>query len=414
MKKTALLILSLFLQMPLWAQIYEEDETLYSEEDTTVVADSVPADLSWPMNVQARLDRLMKSTLLETTQLGLMVWDLTDDLPIYQHNHQQLMRPASTMKLVTAITALQQLQGNYKLYTSLYMKGRHEGRTFTGNIYVKGGMDPAFDISDLRDFVYQLQHGVGVDTLRGCIVADVSMKDTLKWGEGWCWDDKNPILSPLLIGKKANFVERFANELARNGVVLDNVMQSTGYVPSDAYNVATCERSIDEVLLRMLKESDNLYAEALYYQLAASYGSQPARAIHARTLEKQLVNHLGLYADDYRFADGSGLSLYNYVSPELEVALLRHAWLEPAIYAHLLPALPIAGEDGTLKKRMLKTPAQGNVRAKTGTLTGIISLAGYCTAANGHQLCFCIINQGALHATEARRFQDRVCVALCQ
>jgi D-alanyl-D-alanine carboxypeptidase/D-alanyl-D-alanine-endopeptidase (penicillin-binding protein 4) len=63
---------------------------------------------------------------------------------------------------------------------------------------------------------------------------------------------------------------------------------------------------------------------------------------------------------------------------------------------------------------MTKGPAKGNVRAKTGTLTGISSLAGYCTAANGHELAFCIINQGVLRNAQGRTFQDKVCTALCQ
>ena len=413
MKKYVLFLLFALLQLPLFAQLDESEDSTLLEADT-VVCDTLSLDLPWPLNVQERLARLLNAPLLQTSQLGLMVWDLTADSVLFVHNHRQTMRPASTMKLFTAVAALQHLGGSYQLSTSLYIKGQHQGRTLNGNVYVKGGMDPAFDISDLREFAYQLQH-LGIDTLRGSIVADVSMKDTLKWGEGWCWDDDNPTLSPLLVGKKANFTERLLNELSRSGVVVSGVSLAHGYVPSDAYLVATCEHSLDQVLLRMMKESDNLYAEAVYYQLAASYGSRPARAIHARTLEKQLVTHqLGLHSDDYRFADGSGLSLYNYVSPELEVMLLRHAWLEPAIYAHLLPSLPIAGIDGTLKKRMKKTIAEGNVRAKTGTLTGISSLAGYCTAANGHQLCFCIINQGVMRGRDGRAFQDRVCVALCQ
>ena len=60
-----------------------------------------------------------------------------------------------------------------------------------------------------------------------------------------------------------------------------------------------------------------------------------------------------------RIADGSGLSLYNYVSAELEVQLLRYAYNQPNIYNTLLPTLPIAGVDGTLKKRMRNTPAEG-------------------------------------------------------
>ena len=412
MKKIAFLLLSFLSYMPLWAQT-EDALPVDSLENDTLMADTTGTDLPWPQNVQARLARLLDEPLLQTSQLGLMVWDLTADSLLFGHNHRQTMRPASTMKLVTAISALHHLGRNYRFRTSLYEKGRHEGRTFTGELYLLGGMDPAFDANNLRDFVYSFQHQ-GIDTLRGRIVADVSMKDTLKWGEGWCWDDDNYTLSPLLVNKKANFLERLVRELAQGGVVCDGVQLATGYVPSDAYLLATCEHSLDEVLLQMMKESDNLYAESMFFNLAAAYGSRPARAIYARTLIKQLVNHIGLRSDDYKFADGSGLSLYDYVSPELLVQLLRYAWRMPVIYEHLLPTLPIAGEDGTLRKRMKKTEAEGNVRAKTGTVTGISSLAGYCTAANGHLLCFSIINQGVLRGRDARRFQDNVCVALCQ
>jgi D-alanyl-D-alanine carboxypeptidase/D-alanyl-D-alanine-endopeptidase (penicillin-binding protein 4) len=128
---------------------------------------------------------------------------------------------------------------------------------------------------------------------------------------------------------------------------------------------------------------------------------------------KKLINRLGLDANKYRIADGSGLSLYNYVTVELLVTLLRHAWRTPSVSKALMPALPVAGVDGTLKSRMQKTLAQGNVRAKTGTLTGISSLAGYCTAPNGHELAFAIINQGILDKTSGKAFQDRVCQVLC-
>jgi D-alanyl-D-alanine carboxypeptidase/D-alanyl-D-alanine-endopeptidase (penicillin-binding protein 4) len=84
------------------------------------------------------------------------------------------------------------------------------------------------------------------------------------------------------------------------------------------------------------------------------------------------------------------------------------------LYDRLLPTLPLAGVDGTLKNRMKGTPAEGNVKAKTGTLTGVIALAGYLTAANGHRLCFAIMNQGVLKIAEGRNFQDQVCEVLAQ
>ena len=112
-------------------------------------------------------------------------------------------------------------------------------------------------------------------------------------------------------------------------------------------------------------------------------------------------------------ADGSGLSLYNYVSPELEVAFLRYAYRNNEIFIHLLPSLPIAGVDGTLENRMKTGFAHENVKAKTGTVTGVSALAGYCTAANGHYLCFSIINMGIRKAATGRGFQNRVCEAMC-
>ena len=123
---------------------------------------------------------------------------------------------------------------------------------------------------------------------------------------------------------------------------------------------------------------------------------------------------LGLDPINYTIADGSGLSLYNYVSAEMIVALLRHAYQNREIYDHLYPSLPIAGVDGTLEKRMTKGKAFGNVHAKTGTVSGVSTLAGYCQASNGHTLCFAILNQGLIKASDGREYQDRVCEALCR
>lgn len=128
---------------------------------------------------------------------------------------------------------------------------------------------------------------------------------------------------------------------------------------------------------------------------------------------ESLLTKMGLAGRPHRFADGSGLSLYNYVSAEIEVAFLRYAYNNTDIYANLLPTMPIASVDGTLEKRMQKTVAAGNVRAKTGTLTGISSLAGYCTASNGHDLCFAIINQGVMSGNVAKTFQNNVCALMC-
>lgn len=405
----------LFLALTANAQIrFDEGDDDALAADTLLI-DSVSPEqqsLPWPKSVVAGIDNLLKSDMFETSQVGMMVYDLDADSVIYCHNERQLMRPASTMKLLTAITAIDKLGGSYQFKTDLCYTGEVTDGTLSGNIYCVGGFDPRFNIDDMRAFVESIRK-MGVDTIRGTIYADKSMKDEAQYGEGWCWDDDNPILSPLLVGRKDVFIDRFVQELREAGIVVD-AFTGQGRKPDDAFCICRRFHTIDQVLMRMLKESDNLYAESMFYQIGAASGSQPATAHSARSVMNRLIEKVGLDPKRYNIADGSGLSLYNYVTAELEVRLLRYAFKNNNIYLHLHPSLPQAGTDGTLRKRMTSPFTQGNVYAKTGTLSGISSLAGYCTAANGHRLAFAIINQGLLHGRNGRSFQDRVCTILCQ
>lgn len=403
--------------LPLQAQT-DEDE--YVIDNDTTDNDSVWADslvmtndtLPWPENVRAEINALLRNDMFQTSQVGMMIWDLDADSAIFRHNERQLMRPASTMKVITAITALDRLGGSYQFKTELCYTGQVDSCTLKGDVYCVGGFDPRFNSDDMRAFVEALRK-MGLDTIRGNIYSDKSMKDANLLGEGWCWDDDNPVLSPLLVSRKDQFMERFYTELRKAGIYLAGAIGEKRK-PEDANCIVRRFHTIDQILMRMLKESDNLYAESMFYQIAASTGNHPATAKSARAVIRQLVGKLGLEGSRYQFADGSGLSLYNYVSAELEIRMLRYAYENDNIYNHLLPALPIAGQDGTLKRRMTSAFTRGNVRAKTGTVTGVSSLCGYLTASNGHRLCFSIINQGVMHTKNGRQFQDRVCQVLCR
>lgn len=393
----------------LWAAVAASAQE--TEEPDTFQVDTIDVALPWPQNIRYRLDSLLRHPMFETSTVGLEVYDLTADSILYKVNEHQMLRPASTMKLLTAITAIDKLGGSYQFRTQLYYTGKVENHTLTGDLYCVGGFDPRFNIDDMNAFVESIRC-MGVDTIRGSIVADRSMKDADLLGEGWCWDDDNPPLSPLTIGRNTQFVDRFIRQLVDDGVVLD-VRISDGTLPDSAFHLCSRFHSIDQILLRMMKQSDNFYAEAMFYQLAAHQGHRPARAKDAAAIVKRLISKVGLGHRPYRIADGSGLSLYNYLSADLEVRLLRYAYRNSTVYLHLLPSLPVAGSDGTLRNRMRGSFAADNVKAKTGTLEGVSALAGYCTAANDHRLCFSIINQGVMHTSNARRFQDRVCNALC-
>lgn len=365
-------------------------------------------------SLRIKLDSLLRDPLFETTQVGMMVYDLDADTVVYQHQARQLMRPASTMKLVTAITALDRLGGGYEYQTRFFYTGTIVDSTLTGNLYCVGGFDPSLTQDDVAVIAESIRQA-GICRICGTIIADKQMKEVLDYGEGWCWDDDNPMLIPLTIGRKDIFLTTLRKELERQGVdVAEARLGGNGVMPNGARHLSTYRHSIDVILTRMLKDSDNFYAESMFYQTAASSGHRPAKASDARALTKQFIKRLGLGGNPYKIADGSGLSLYNYISAELLVRLLRYAHNRTEIIEHLLPALPIAGVDGTLKKRMTNGSTYGNVVAKTGTLTGISSLAGYLTAANGHQLCFAIINQGVMRNKDGKDFQDRVCTVLCE
>jgi serine-type D-Ala-D-Ala carboxypeptidase/endopeptidase (penicillin-binding protein 4) len=412
-------LMVVLLPLPLRAQETVDDKDL--EPADTLALDTLSVDtldtdtlrLPWPEALRAGIDRLLGHPMFETSQVGIMVWDLTADSCIYRYRERQLMRPASTMKLVTAITALDKLGGSYQFKTQLKYTGTIEHGVLRGDVYCIGGMDPRFNQDDLTAFASSLKE-MGVDSIQGCIYADRSMKDADLLGEGWCWDDDNPVLSPLVFSRKDIFMDRFLGKLREVGIVYTGFGALEKTCPPSAFSVCTRFHTMDQILHKMMKESDNLYAECMYYQIASSTGNRPASAKSARQVERQLIRKTGLDPARYKLADGSGLSLYNYLTAELEVRLLRYAYQNENIFPHLKPSLPVAGVDGTLKKRMRNGFAHGNVKAKTGTLTGIISLAGYCTAANGHELCFSIINNGILYAGNARSFADKVCNVMCR
>lgn len=389
--------------------------------DDSLSCDSTCFDSIPVLSVKDRIERLLDSELIKTSQAGIMAYDLTSDSLLFAYNERQTLRPASTMKLLTAITALDHLGGDYQFSTWLKYRGGitdtpEEARLLLGDLIVKGGMDPKFGSDDMRAFVETLQK-MRIDTIYGSVIADRSFKDTLLLGEGWCWDDKNPVLSPLLWNKKDLFLERFQEQMAAAGIVVSDSIPMALLTKSDrpTFTTLLCTRhhTIEQVLVKMMKESDNLFAEAVFYNISAN-AMRPATARLSKKKMEETIRRAGITHSNYRIADGSGLSLYNYQTAEMQVALLKYAYRNSNIFESLYPSLPIAGIDGTLKKRMRKGPCLNNVRAKTGTLTGVSSLAGYLTNRSGHLIAFSIINQGVLRASKAKAFQDAICNILAK
>ncbi len=441
----------------------------------------------------AQLDTLIKYGLPEGADVGISVYDLTSRKSLYAYRDKKLSRPASTMKLLTAITSLARPDADQPFRTEVWYRGSIVSDTLQGDLYVLGGFDPEFDDRGMN----ALADSVAAFPFRfvaGKVYGDVSLKDSLYWGSGWAWDDTpasfQPYLSPLMFHKgmvkvtaypgaakgdsarvecepfstyytlvnqavtRKPAVGRFAvgrnwlengNDIFVKGNVETQVSKEVNIYPSQnffmhaflerlflrgvsvregysftempadtlANRIGTWNCAIQPVLNQMLKESDNLNAEAMLWRLGRlATGKKRIASGDGLTQVYALARSLSNDSVRFRVDDGSGLSPYNYLSPALLVDFLRFAYSRTDVFRKLYKALPVAGVDGTLKSRMKQGKAYKNVHAKTGTVTGISSLAGYVQTAGGHQLAFAIMNQNHLSASEIRMFQDKVCELL--
>ena len=159
-----------------------------------------------------------------------------------------------------------------------------------------GGFDPCFGKEDLLSFGKALKES-DVDSIVGKLYADVSMKDTLQWGWGWCWDDDMPVLTPLLYGKKNIFIRAFSEMLY--GLGIHHVFGGQARCPQNGVLLAGRTRQLADVLHPMMKESDNLCAEALFYQLAARTGKPYASRKEAMYYIERLIGRLGYDPEIY-------------------------------------------------------------------------------------------------------------------
>jgi serine-type D-Ala-D-Ala carboxypeptidase/endopeptidase (penicillin-binding protein 4) len=151
----------------------------------------------------------------------------------------------------------------------------------------------------------------------------------------------------------------------------------------------------------MMKVSQNQYAELLLKTL----GGRQALADRLR--------RLGIADDSYIIADGSGLSRYDFVTEEALIKLLQLFYDRPADRAPFTATLPVAGRDGTLARRLTGTPAEGRVRAKSGSIDNVRALSGYVDTANGDTLVFSMIaNNFSLPVAEIDAAVDKALVRL--
>ncbi|RPI72364.1 MAG: D-alanyl-D-alanine carboxypeptidase/D-alanyl-D-alanine-endopeptidase, partial [Ignavibacteriales bacterium] len=179
--------------------------------------------------------------------------------------------------------------------------------------------------------------------------------------------------------------------------------------PND-FNLISLHASppLKDILSGLMKRSQNMYAETMVRVLGWKEHGLGSFRNGKNVVESVLKNNFEIEPETYAFMDGSGLSRYNYVSPEQLVKIMegmrKHKYSK--IWKDILP---VAGIDGTLKNRMKGTSAEGNVYAKTGTISNVRGLSGYVTTSDGEELVFSfLVNGHLLSSKETEEITDSV------
>ena len=184
----------------------------------------------------------------------------------------------------------------------------------------------------------------------------------------------------------------FAERLRQHGLRVGSIALDSVHASLPA--LCTFEHRIDTVLTFLNKVSDNLSAEAMLKTIAARRYGVPGSARLGVTLVYEFLAQAGIDTNAISIADGSGLSRYNLTSTGAIIRLLKRMYADSALFPIYYKTLPIAGVDGTIGRRMKGTVAQGNLRAKTGTLSAVTALSGYVQTLDGEWLAFSVLMQG--------------------
>jgi len=366
---------------------------------------------------------------------GAYVYDLTTKQPLFSERAAVVRPPASVEKLYTATTALALMGPAARLDTTVYGVGHMApGGVWEGSLYLRGGGDPTFGSTPFIDSHYggvgasvstlvsQLVHSEHIRRVTGSVLGDESYFDSLR-GEPSSDYAPDPFLEGTLSGLAFNRGEEgsergphapaaFAARQLLDGLRAAGVSvhgpSGAATTPAGAVQLAQAPSpTFAQLLGLMLPPSDNFFAEMLVKDLGARYGGAGTTAAGAGVVTKTIAKLLDIHP---HVVDGSGLSEEDKTSP-YQVADLLVELASTPIGAVLRDSMAVAGRTGTLELRMRHTRAEGHCQGKTGTLTGVSNLVGYCQAQDGHTLVFAIFTDGIAIET-AHTIQDNMAITV--
>ncbi len=399
--------------------------------------------------LDAAVDRqIAGESALRGAHAGFYAIDARDGRVLYRRNPDDAFQPASTLKLLVGSVALDVLGPSFRFHTALLATGTRDGGTLNGALVLRGGGDPFLSAADL-DAAAAAVSAAGITSVTQGVAVDDSRYEPPGYLPGWSVDDLPyayaPVVSALAFEHNAVRVVAaagsdpstcagapVANPPDEGAETIDVAVCDPRAYAADAMQAALRRHGVgvtrgaftarapsfavwthdsedlSGVLAGMWLPSDNLAAELLLREIAVASSGAPGTTAHGIAAEQRWLGGLGLGSGAYALADGSGLSVYDRLTPRAAVTILRHDWNGP--YRDLvLGDLPIAGVRGTLASSWKGTAAEGRVFAKTGTLSHVAALAGYVASVRHGTVIFALDVDDALgDAAALRAFRGRV------
>ncbi|MFJ4922285.1 D-alanyl-D-alanine carboxypeptidase/D-alanyl-D-alanine-endopeptidase [Streptomyces sp. NPDC088725] len=390
--------------------------------DAVGAPDAAAADLA-AVDFAGALGPLLADPALGSARTAAVV-DVATGKRLYGKDASRPMTPASTVKLATMTAALAALGPGHRVPTTVV--ATPDARTLT----LVGGGDATLDkkrLGALADSTARALRGrhvtdvrVGYDTslYRGPGRHPIGPNDNIAPVSALMVDEgrldgsrRGP--APRSDDPARDAAEEFVRLLHDRGVGTKGAPGRQKPAKDAAVLCRTYSAPLSDLVERALTESDNDIAESLARQTALAK-DRPASFTGAGQAVQGVLKKLGLPLGGARFADGSGLDRHDKVSASLLTGLLAraadpgHPELRP-----VLTGLPVAGFSGTLESRYANAaPAAGLVRAKTGTLTGVNTLAGTVVDARGRLLAFAFMAGSTPEPDAAQKALDRLSAAL--
>lgn len=372
---------------------------------------------------QARMD-----SIVATVNCGVSIQIVSAskyDL-LYSYKPESKMIPASITKVITAATAFNLLGVNYEFKTIIYSDDNNLGDgVVNGNIYLKGYGDPDLSSYDISLLAKQIA-GKNIRQITGNIIYDDSYLDAEHYGLANYYNADTkiaywPYVCALSLDKNkssSNPAYSAANvllsSLSSGNVKVDGIIVA-GTTPDIAKEITRVSRPIFSVLANMNKVSDNQSAITVFKVIGANYKSPPGTLKSGSDAVVDFLTSIGVSRKNYEILEGSGLTRYNYVTSDLFIQLLKYMFDDEKNFDYFYSTLPIGGIDGTLKDRMINTEAEKNVHAKTGSINGVSTLAGYAISRDNELIIFYIAMNGfGSNNKPYRKKQDEICDLICR